>query len=175
MPEKLLNRKLNRGFEGVAFAGDNIILMLQSPMKNDVAGDKAVRFIILNERNKISYEVIYNLESVHADKLGDLAVSGEHILVLEQDSKVGEDSVHKIFEVNLVNQNKEWELVGKVLRSDLVQLGIHAFEKLEGVAISSKNEVFIVNDNDFGLKEVGGKVQVDESRGTYLIRYKLSQ
>lgn len=167
-PEKIKNRKLNRGFEGLACAGNKIYAILQSPIPAD--GNKILIIEFNPKTEKTEREFYYPLDSLDADKIGDMSFKDNHFYVIEQNSKTGKESFHKIFKFNLNNTDEKGLLV-KELVVDLVEVGFGFADKIEGLAILDNHHLAIVNDNDFGLSgkiDKSNKPSIDRDKKTVL-------
>jgi hypothetical protein len=149
LPEKLLRRKLNRGFEGLTCQDSQIYALLQSPLPDEGLNVSMIQFDLMNQRMVKEYK--YPLDSIKADKIGDISFLEKKLLVIEQNSETGPESIHKIFAVQLSSPQLEKELY-----VDLVALGMDFSDKIEGLATMSENQIAVLNDNDFSLT---GKVQ----------------
>lgn len=147
LASKLLLRRLNRGFEGIACAQGKIYLALQSPLPAD--GDKTLIIEFNPSLEKTESEYYYQFEA-QADKIGDMVAADGGLYLIEQNSLVGEKSFHKVF---FVEPSKPFsgKLLPKKLVIDLVDAGYDFADKVEGLAITPKRELFFINDVDFGL------------------------
>jgi hypothetical protein len=85
-----------------------------------------------------------------ADKIGDLAHHDGKLLVLEQNSKIGADSFHRIYEIN-PHETQQLGVAKKSLFLDLVKVGYDFADKVEGMIMVDSSHIAIINDNDFGL------------------------
>ncbi len=154
LPEVLLKRKPNRGFEGVGIApdGSRVFALMQSPVSNPDKktgeASRHLRLVVLDtsESNepKLAAMYVYQTEaytSVGAEeqddvKIGDLAaVSATRLLVAERDSD--EDGKHKkVYLIDLAGAtdilNRE-DFGGKTLEqaseADLRRLGVEYVRK----------------------------------------------
>jgi 3-phytase len=145
LPKTLAKRKLNRGFEGLACYGDKVYAMLQSPLPEEKNLIRLVEFDPATE--KVTREFLYPLDSLYADKIGDLSVTKDGTFyVIEQNSLTGPDSFHKIFSFKLGSVH----LLQKKLELDLTKAGFDFADKFEGLVVTD-DYFFVVNDNDFGL------------------------
>lgn len=168
LPEELLTRRLNRGFEGVACTQGKIYATLQSPLPGD---DNHVLILELNlTKNKIdSYR--YPLDSTKAEKIGDLSFHENKLYIIEQNSETGPESFHQIFEID-VPKLKSGKVMGKKLVVDLVKLGFDFTDKVEGLTVLPNGDMYILNDNDFGLTgpidPKTNEVEVDSNRKSVL-------
>jgi hypothetical protein len=158
LPEILARRKLNRGFEGLTCYGDKIYAMLQSPIPEEKNLIRLVEFDPVTE--KVTREFFYPLDSLDADKIGDLSVTKEGTFyVIEQNTLIGADSFHKIFSFKLGNV----PLLQKKFELNLIKAGFDFTDKLEGLVVTD-DYFFVVNDNDFGV--INDKF--DPNRKSYL-------
>ncbi|HRD71306.1 MAG TPA: esterase-like activity of phytase family protein [Legionella sp.] len=158
LPITLTKRELNLGLEGLTCYGDKVYAMLQSPLSEEKNLIRLVEFDPATE--KVTREFLYPLDSLDADKIGDLAVTKDGTFyVIEQNSLTGPDSFHKIFSFKLGNV----PLLQKRLELDLTKEGFDFADKLEGLFVTDEY-FFVVNDNDFGLTND----KFDPNRKSYL-------
>lgn len=146
LPALFAERKLNRGFEGVAYDNGKLYAFLQSPTQK-----KSLQIPILefDPTSKKSQIYTYNLENQNADKIGDaVALGNKSFLVIEQNSKVSKDSIKKVFKIKI-----EGKIIKKTLLFDLAHLGYDFADKIEGITVIDQNTIAVVNDNDFSSKE----------------------
>lgn len=167
LSEKLIHRKTNRGFEGIACHEDKIYAVLQSPLPDETKDIRVLEFDSKTEN--VSREFIYQLDSLHAEKIGDLFFSQGYLYFIEQNSLTGEAGVHKIFRASLETKDGVLE---KELVADLVKLGFDFADKVEGLTVLPSGDIFIVNDNDFGLTgsidQKNKEANVDSNRKSIL-------
>lgn len=165
LPEVLMRRKLNRGFEGIACSKDKLYAGLQTPLAED--GKKTI-IIEFDPKMEVVSKVLFYPMDKDADKIGDMVFKGDRLLVLEQNSEVGPESFHKVFEVEMTNE----KLLQKRLLIDLVKIGYDFADKVEGLALTEGGMLFFVNDNDFGLAgpihEKTKKAVIDPSKKSIL-------
>ncbi len=146
LPPILSRRKLNRGFEGLTCFNSKIYAILQSPLPDDKNMIRIVEFDPSTET--VTREYLYPLDSMNADKIGDMAVTSDGTFyVIEQNSETGPKSFHKIFSFKL---SGAYELE-KTLEVDLVKEGFSFADKVEGLVVTS-DYFIVVNDNDFGIE-----------------------
>lgn len=158
LPKILAKRTLNRGFEGLTCYDGKVYAMLQSPLLEEKNLIRLVEFDPATE--KVTREFLYPLDSLDADKIGDLSVTKDGTFyVIEQNSLTGPDSFHKIFSFKLSNVH----LLQKKLELDLTKAGFDFADKLEGLVVT-EDYFFVVNDNDFGLTND----KFDPNRKSYL-------
>lgn len=145
LPTKLKNRKLNRGFEGLACGKGKVFAILQSPLSKEKHEVVFIEFDSVTE--KVIKEFSYPLDAA-ADKIGDLVLVGAEFYAIEQNGNVGKDSFHKVFRFQLGNEIS----LKKELKVDLVKVGFDFADKIEGLAVLEDGSIVIVNDNDFGIE-----------------------
>lgn len=197
LPEFLKTRRNNRGFEGIACQKDSVYVILQSPLKiANAKNNRTVRVLEVDMKTKKTKAVYaYLIESEKSDRIGDMhALPNGKILVLEQNGKIGKDSIRKVFEMDLIHaknflfENNPEEMtddqieklsVRKKLVVDLAALGLNQVEKLEGLAVLDKNTLLFVSDNDFGIQGdldlATGKIPLDLSKKSNFYRVKIKE
>lgn len=90
----------NRGLEGVAVTpgGDRFVAVIQSPLIQDgvIEADKCLgmnsRWIVFDAKGQVQDEVVYPMENLKTGVSEILAVSESKFLVLERDSKGGNEA-----------------------------------------------------------------------------------
>lgn len=147
LPNKLLDRKINRGFEGLSIHKNHVFFILQSPLTSSSQFEKQsvpiYKFDIVSE--KIIAECKYEFSDIKTDKIGDLVVYGDtSALVIEQNS-----TSHKIYKIDFGDCSNQ--PVSKKLLVDLEALGFKGFDKIEGISIVDNSHIAIIVDNDFGI------------------------
>ena len=148
LPREILTRKLNRGFEGVACGQDKIYATLQSPLPGQGQNVLILEFDL--KKNRISNQFKYPLDAANVEKIGDLFFQVNKLFIIEQNSEIGPDSFHKIFAIDM-NKAKTKKPLEKKLVVDLVKLGFDFTDKIEGLSVLPNGDIYVVNDNDFGL------------------------
>ena len=156
LPPSLRDRQLNRGFEAIAYDQKKIYAFLQSPLKKSLESEKTKKQIPVIEfdtqQKKVTGEFIYELDSLDADKIGDVVSLGsKKFLVVEQNSKTGDKSIHKIYKIDL----NKGPIAQKKFVIDLTALGLTQVEKVEGLTKIDSRTLALVTDNDFSVyKEI---------------------
>jgi hypothetical protein len=146
LPPIITKRKMNRGFEGLTCYHDKVYAILQSPLPDDKNLVRLMEFDPSTET--VRREFLYPLDSLNADKIGDLAVNIDgKFFVIEQNSEIGSQSVHKIYSFMLAGAYQ----LEKTLEADIVKEGFDFADKIEGLVVTD-DYFIIVNDNDFGLE-----------------------
>lgn len=167
LPKKLMQRRLNRGFEGIACANKKIYAILQSPLPEDDNKVLIIKFNPVSER--VENEYYYPLETGKTDKIGDMDFFNGKFYVIEQSGGVGPRSFHRIFSFDL--ESIQGQVVRKFQVFDLVNAGYSFAEKVEGLAIIDDKKFAVVNDNDFELTgriNNKGIAETDESKKSVL-------
>lgn len=146
LPPIIRKRKVNRGFEGLACYNNKVYAILQSPLPDDKNLIRIMEFDPHTET--VTREFLYPLDSMNADKIGDLTVSSDGTFyVIEQNSETGPQSFHKIFSFRLGGSYQ----LQKKFEVDLVKEGFDFADKLEGLVVTD-DYFIVVNDNDFGIE-----------------------
>ncbi len=146
LPKSYLERKTNRGFEGIARIENKIFGILQSPLKIDQTFNRIVEVNL--DSMKTSAEYFYELDK-KSDRVGDMiAISNNQLLVIEQNGKANQESYKKVYKITLGESDK---LVKKELIVDLDLTEFKKHEKVEGLTFIAPNMIALVNDNDFGI------------------------
>ncbi len=175
LPQLLLKRKMNRGFEGVACSKNKVYAILQSPVKSENLNNSLTVPLVeidLSTGKVSNYN--YILENEKTGRIGDITILPDgNLLVLEQNGKTGKDSQRKIYKISLVNSR----VSGKELVVDLSATEMNQSEKIEGLAALDRSTLLLISDNDFGMNgEVDlstGLAVVDSNKKSLLYRLKL--
>ena len=182
IPAIFAQRRVNRGFEAVAYWDGMLYAFIQSPIDNpDIPTDanskagKSIRILAFDTvRAESVSQYVYMLEGNGSDKIGDaVALNEGNILVIERDSAIGPGSQKKIFQINMTRATNIHGLaddiafesltekalgdigivpVTKTLVIDLAESGYDFADKPEGLALIDDNTLAVLNDNDFGLE-----------------------
>lgn len=149
LPKIYLERKPNRGFEGVAVFENHVWGILQSPLPKEEGVARIVE--VDTETNKTSAEYFYPFEKGN-EKIGDLyAIGPKSFIVLEQNGKIGKDSSKLVFKITINESDKKVE---KKLVADLKNTPFNDVEKVEGLTMINSRQIALVLDNDF---QISGK------------------
>lgn len=155
LPELFGQRRSNRGFEGITFHNGLIYAALQSPLKK---GEELIPWLEFDPQSEKSSILYYPLTDKKVDKIGDLASRGSEILVIEQNSKTGDEGIKMIYSVTGFEKRDhkiQEKILNKKLLVDLGKLPGYGqsfdHEKLEGLAAISPERLAVIHDNDFGL------------------------
>lgn len=146
LPKLYLERKTNRGFEGIALVDNLLYGFLQSPLPKEDNFSRIVE-VDLSSMKTIA-EYYYPFETGN-DKVGDAVALGNNtFLVIEQNGKTGEKSSKLIFKITLDGSDK---LVKKNLIADLKNTPFDNLEKVEGLTLINDHQIALCNDNDFQI------------------------
>ena len=174
LPDWLLERAPNLGFEGVTVIGDYVYASLQSPLRPP-GGDRTTRItrlLRLDPATGQTQSYAYALEG-STRKIGDLAVANDgRLLVLEHGLIPGRGWSAEVYAVRTDRlaaltegglpperyRDPESAITGgvsiapKTLYVDLLAAGWDpTWDKPEGLAAAGDGSLLLVNDNDYGL------------------------
>jgi 3-phytase len=153
LPKIYLERKTNRGFEGIAVISNRLFGFLQSPLSKKESVARIVEVDL--ESMKTSAEYFYPFEKGN-DKIGDATPLGENtFLIIEQNGKTGNQSSKLIFKITLNGSDKN---VMKTLVADLKNTPFSNVEKVEGLTIINNHQIALIYDNDF---QINGKTNFE--------------
>lgn len=173
LPEGRNQVQLRFGFEGVAEYNDNVYVAFQRVWPGDglTTGDLDVRIGIYNTTSESWTFLFYELDAPESQNggwvgLSDLTSLGDgSFLVIERDNQGGPDAaVKRLYRFGTVGLN-DGETVTKTLVRDLITSGDLSAtggltpEKIEGSAVLSNGDVYIINDND-GVDDNSGETQL---------------
>lgn len=184
LPAFLSERRMNRGFEAAVWVpGGKILLFLQSeiPASSEKKWAPVIEFDTKMEKTSAIY--FYPL-SAEGGKIGAVSASPSgRLFLLEQNGQTGAKAWQRVFTLdftkatNVIEEVKKMELTYKVTgltipitkneAINLKILGLQDLEKLEGICLSSEQEIFILNDNDFDVEGKAG-----ESTKSYLFQLR---
>ena len=172
LPRMYSERKLNRGFEGIAKIDNKLFGFLQSPIpKENFKSGEFSRIVEVDlETMKTSAEYFYPFEKGN-EKIGDaIAVGQKSFLVIEQNGKVGEHGQKYIYKITLGESD---QLVKKTLVADLKNTPLNNVEKIEGIALIDDHRIALVCDNDFQISgktnHTTGLTPFNENQNLFLI------
>ncbi len=182
LPDSTNARQIRFGFEGVASTGtdDNEVLFVafQREWTDDQTGFVRIgRYEVANDNWSFYY---YPLETPLSDFGGWVGLSeitaldDENFLVIERDNQGNADAaIKRIYQFSIENltakadpefgTTPDFPVVEKSLvrdlMSDLAKTNGLTLEKIEGLAVTEDDELFIVNDND-GVDDSNGETQL---------------
>lgn len=148
LPEKLKFRKINHGFEGVAYNDGKLYAIMQSPLDTASSRKEAVVIEFDVKSEKTIAEYLYPFRHEGVEKIGDLAFSpAGQLYAIEQNGKIGNHAVQTITKLQLKKK--------LISVTEVFSLNSHGFnfaEKIEGLTFFSETDFAVVNDNDFGVE-----------------------
>lgn len=149
LPKMYSERKVNRGFEGIAKDKNKIFGFLQSPLPSDLIFSRIVEVDL--DSMKTSGEYFYDFDK-SMDKISDsVALGNNKFLVIESNGKKGDESKKYIYKITLNGTDNH---VKKELLVDLGKTAFKNLEKVEGITLISPKKIALINDNDF---QINGK------------------
>ncbi len=176
LPKELAQRRNNRGFEAIAYAGGQIFAFMQSPIDNpdtaDDANSKASRWTRIIQfdtatRTTVA-QYVYPLEARvgpwangnNTDKIGDaVALDTAKLLVLERDSNTHATASKYIFKIDLTGatnlETLDDSIVGPggtldtMTADELIEAGIVPVRK--GLFVNLATLGYLPNDKPEGL------------------------
>lgn len=158
LPAEVNSKQLRFGFEGVAEYGNWTVVTFQRAWTNETSP----RIGLYNFVTAVWKFVFYPLDAVGSPNggwvgLSDITSIGNgRFLILERDDQAGPDAVVKrLYEINLganLTAVTPDSNVTKTLKLDLIPSLAQTWglipEKVEGVTIDAKGNVWVNNDND---------------------------
>lgn len=188
LPGILLNRKINRGFEGLALLpGGDLVLAVQSPLSlpDEDAGESSRNVRLLRfstKRHAVTAEYAYRFDPVEVvdpseDDTSELKISS--VVALGRNTLLVEERTDKAARLHRVTLPHDSGILGSawddpaaspsyeelpdpsaagvpVLRKSLV-VDLGTVEgipgKIEGVAVTGRDTLALINDNDFGMTD----------------------
>ncbi|MGF1493135.1 MAG: choice-of-anchor I family protein [Microcoleaceae cyanobacterium] len=176
LPEEYLNRRANRGFEGVALDTDENILyaFIQTPMSNPdrETGDDSsiIRMIGVDPATGVPVaEYVYLLQDPeignNVDKIGDAVYAGEgKFFTIERDSSIDVDSQKFVFEIDLTGATNVLgmdfgdETLEQQTADGLAEMGISPVNKVKVTNLPSLG--YIPSDKPEGIAIVDDRLAV---------------
>lgn len=165
LPTSLNNMQLRFGFEGVSEWNGKLIVAFQRAWGSD-ANPRIGIYDIAAETWDF---VFYPLETASSQNggwvgLSDITSMGDgRFLVLERDNQGGPDaSIKRLYLINLDGVAADSTVTKTLVRdlmADLSSFGGLTAEKIEGSALTSNGDVYIINDND-GVDDNSGETQL---------------
>lgn len=165
LPADLNAVQLRFGFEGVTEWDGKLYVAFQRGWN----GETNPRIGVYDLTTESWTFVFYPLDAVESQDggwvgLSDITSKGDGtFLVLERDNKGGPDAaIKRLYSIDS-STFQSGETIEKTLVRDLMDdlsaTGAMTFEKVEGSAITSSGDVYIVNDND-GVDDNSGETQL---------------
>ena len=167
LPDTVNTLQLRFGFEGITEYNGSVYVAFQRAWHSEEQPRIGVYNTIL-ETWSFFYYPLDTVESQNGGCVGlsDITSLGDgDFLVLERDNQGSTDAaIKRLYQFN-INGMEEGETLSKTLVRDLLLEGdLHTAggaipEKIEGLAVTADNTVYIVNDND-GVDDNSGETQL---------------
>ena len=165
LPEAVNAMQLRFGFEGVTEADGKVYVAFQRAWGDETE----VRIGVYDTAMESWSFVFYPLDAAASQAggwvgLSDItAIGSGKFLVLERDNQSGFDAaIKRIYEIDLtsvVAGSTVTKTLVRDLMADLKKPKGMVPEKIEGLAVTSEGDVYIVNDND-GVDDNSGETQL---------------
>ncbi|WP_419993300.1 esterase-like activity of phytase family protein [Streptomyces boninensis] len=157
LPGTLLKRQTNRGFEGLAqLPGGDLVAALQSPLSDAGEDSRTTRLIRFSPgREAVSAEYAYRFDPVSVvdpgeDDPSELKISS--LVAIGRDTLLVQERTDKAARLHKVRLKEGHGVLGKKLVVDLGKVdGVPG--KIEGVAVTGRSTLALINDNDFGMSD----------------------
>lgn len=167
LPQDLLRRKKNRGFEALASDDTYAYIMMQSPLASGTKLDenhaRLIKFDPLS--GKTVRQFYYPLTRTRADKIGDLVwLNNSEFYVIEQNAKLGNKGVREIHHIDLTKADSAG-ILQKAFIKDLNLESLEFMEKIEGICKVDLCTLAVVMDNDYGLE---GSIDFSTGRAVFV-------
>lgn len=174
LPEAVAAQATSNGFEGVAVTGEGalerVYVAFQREWRNDPAGQ--VKIGVFNPNNEQWRFFHYPLDQAPDGAWVGLseitAVDDERFLVLERDNRSGPDAeVKRLYGISVAGVEPQADgsslplLRKRLVRDLLPDLAAGngwVPDKVEGVALDTRGELFVVTDND-GVEDASGETR----------------
>jgi DNA-binding beta-propeller fold protein YncE len=177
LPDSLVAGATSSGFEGVAVTGseargdETVYAVIQREWADDAPGFvKLARYDVADEEWTFARYPLDPVESPAGGWVGlselTLLPDKRHVAIVERDDRIALDArVKRVYSVDL--RDVEWRPHGQTLAvvekrllrdvlDDLDERSISVPDKLEGLGITSRGEIFLATDND-GVDENYGE------------------
>lgn len=174
LPAAVAAQATSNGFEGVAVTGEGalerVYVAFQREWRNDPAG--LVKIGVFNPNNEQWRFLHYPLDQAPAGAWVGLseitAVDEERFLILERDNRSGPDAeVKRLYVISIAGVEPQADgstlplLRKRLVRDLLPDLAAGngwVPDKVEGVALDTRGELFVVTDND-GVEDASGETR----------------
>lgn len=165
LPTEVNAIQLRFGFEGVAEYNGKVYVAFQRAWN----GEANPRLGIYNTTTQTWSFVYYPLDTRESQNNGWVGLSditslgNEQFLVVERDNQGGPDAaIKRLYKIDLSTATEGQTITKTLVRdlmNDLSATGGLIPEKIEGSAVMSNGDVYIVNDND-GVDDNSGETQL---------------
>ena len=165
-PPELLALETRYGAEGVTKIGHTLWLAIQRPWQDDP--ENTVKLVAYNLEDGSWGAVRYPTEPADEGWVGlsEITAHGDYVYVIERDNQIGRAArTKKLYRVPVADLvpaplGGELPLVSKEevhdFLPDLEAVGGYVLDKLEGFAVDSEGNAFVVTDND-GVDDSSGE------------------
>ena len=165
-PPELLAFETRYGAEGVTKIGNTLWLAIQRPWQDDP--ENTVKLVAYNLEDGSWGAVRYPIEPADEGWVGlsEITAHGDYVYVIERDNQIGgaarTKKLYRVPVADLVSAplGGELPLVSKEevhdFLPDLEAVGGYVLDKLEGFAVDSEGNAFVVTDND-GVDDSSGE------------------
>jgi hypothetical protein len=174
LPAVLAGRRRNRGFEGMTYHRDKLVVAMQSEIPG--SSSDSAEFIVFDPQEKKTVgEFLYPFEAGRGEKIGAIASRDGRLLVLEHGKSKDGKRFRAVFQVNIPSEGPAGSLplLEKELLVDLSRTRAKDFAKPEGMVVQG-DSLIIAFDNDFGFgPSWDGQSVVQPSAKSYLMRVEL--
>ncbi|WP_299888354.1 esterase-like activity of phytase family protein [uncultured Ruegeria sp.] len=166
LPQELMAVEKRFGFEGITKVGDTLWMAVQREWKDDP--ENHVKLVAYNLETKEWGAVHYPKADPETGWVGlsEIVAFGDHVYVIERDNQHDHRAVtKKVYRIPLSEMTPaplggELPVVSKELVRDLLpdltSTGGYVLDKIEGLAILSSGEAFVMTDND-GVDDASGE------------------
>ncbi|GAB1257576.1 esterase-like activity of phytase family protein [Aurantivibrio plasticivorans] len=174
LPENVISKQKNNGFEGVAVVGSDaneyVVVAFQREWSDDPAGFTRIGFYSpATEQWTFAY---YPLDTAQPDTwigLSEIsAIDDQRFVVVERDNQQGPSAqVKRLYQFSIagvvpVAEGQSFPILSKTLVKDVLpdlqSTNGWVVDKLEGVAITPSGNVFVSTDND-GVDDAAGETR----------------
>jgi hypothetical protein len=165
LPDAVNDLQVRFGFEGVAEYDGNLYVTIQRAWE----GEDNPRIGIYDIDDASWSFVFYPLDARESQNggwvgLSDISSIGDgRLLVVERDNQGGPDAaIKRLYVIDSRTFTPDATISKTLVRDlldDLTDTGALTFEKVEGSAIMSNGDVYIINDND-GVDDNSGETQL---------------
>lgn len=166
LPDVLLQQQTRFGAEGIVLLNDTLWVAIQRPWGDDPAHH--TKLLAYNLNSETWKAVHYPLERASEGWVGlsELEVHDDHLYVIERDNRIGEQAALKsLYKVALSDLqprplDQTLPVVSKTLVRDLIpdlrSLNGYVTDKVEGFAVDTTGNGYLVTDND-GVDDSSGE------------------
>ncbi|WP_197475884.1 MULTISPECIES: esterase-like activity of phytase family protein [unclassified Oleiphilus] len=167
LPQSVNDIQVRFGFEGITEYNGSVYVAIQRAW-GDEANPRIGAYNTTSEQWSFFFYPLDTAESQNGGWVGlsDITSIGDgKFLMLERDNQGGKDAaIKRIYEFD-VSALSDGDTISKTLVRDLIAEGDLSapggatYEKMEGLAVTADNTVYVVNDND-GVDDSNGETQL---------------